>query len=241
VLSFKRVLEGSFLVKSTLAYLEAGDAALVDDESGASGLQWTTAAALALHIKATLLSGKTFHATVPSVLASLWILQSTANSDHSSLTPLLPKYLQHMCAFDLKAGTAFLGQWAANYTALHKTIVAAQLELLQAVDWRSRVTFAKDVLPCFLTLFVGESDGWVPTLEEAPAAAAAAEMRAFCAASAAREGGLASPGRSKWVLQCVGVCSDVWTKVAAGKSALGKQDGSRPQGTPAKRRKLTAL
>ncbi|KAL4444182.1 hypothetical protein ABPG75_011919 [Micractinium tetrahymenae] len=155
--SFVRCVAHSPLLQSALLSLEvsathppaAEDAALPGAAATAS-LEWTLVQLLALHVKAGCV-----RASESSVLAALWVLESTHSSDRSLATVCLDSYLRLLAMFSEELVVRITANWPASFRKLRSLLVEAQGELLRRLDWRVRICFETEAARCRAWLFAG--------------------------------------------------------------------------------------
>jgi hypothetical protein len=75
-------------------------------------------------------------ASESSILASLWLLDSLHDSQHSSATAALTAYLQRLGAFCPLAVATLSLDWPASFCRMRAGLVAAQRDMLHRLNWR---------------------------------------------------------------------------------------------------------
>jgi hypothetical protein len=141
-----------------------------------------------------------------SLLAMLWTMESWSDARRSPATLVLGDYVKHLAAFDPDRAESMSATWRECFCALRASVVEAQIELLQNLEWNARLSDGA-ILHCHKLLF-----GALPPIEGAStaaaavaSAAAAAEAEAWSAAAAAAA---AASKRTRSWRDPSGACAD---------------------------------
>ncbi|KAL4853957.1 hypothetical protein ACK3TF_005189 [Chlorella vulgaris] len=113
-----------------------------------ANLQLTLAQMLALFLRAGYEK-----AGEDTLLAVLWVLESTGSAWRSPASICLPAYLKHLALFSPEIVAHLTADWPASFVRLRSAVVAAQKDLLAQVSWRVRLDMHAAVRPCHHWLF----------------------------------------------------------------------------------------
>ncbi|GAB4816658.1 hypothetical protein N2152v2_003704 [Parachlorella kessleri] len=252
--AFLQTISRSGLLMSALLALELkGSHPATDGGAGCnnSGLGWTLAQMLALHLKAGYPQ-----ASEAELLALLWVLEAWGDVWRSPCTVVLQSYLQNLPAFDGQRALAMSRDWAQQFRALRKAVSDSQMDVLKRLDWRVRLDFAREVRPCWQLLFRLPSapttphagprgpaasacpagSAWTPVAASAPAATQPANSAAGLAGAAGTPASTSPAGgcpttvaavREGWVQQVEVLSSKVSRAAQAARAAAAAAAAGR--------------
>eukprot|EP00887_Chlorella_sp_A99_P000631 scaffold5.g631.t1 len=206
--SFMAVAATSPVVQAALCAVEAGDHHPAHEGSGAASLHWTLASMLGLFLKAGYAT-----ATEEQLLAALWTLESFGDIWRGPASTVLHGYLQHLHAFCPQARARatrlaeVTSEWPQSFHDMKRGMAAVQMDLLKRLDWRVRLSYEAELLPCHSLLF-----------ELAPATRAAVQAWQAGAPGTARQQealhallALLSP-QEGWAVRMNQLVSGVWAQ-----------------------------